>query len=72
MPKRHNPLKPKTVHRGTHVNAEGGVKALCYGVPRAIDLTRATWTNRDEAVTCPKCRRIIASAKADLSLQPQA
>lgn len=64
MPRRHNPLKPRTVHLGTHVNAAGGVKALCYGVPRSIDLTRATWTNRQEAVTCPKCLRIIASATA--------
>lgn len=64
MPRRHNPFKPKTVHFGTKVNQYGGVKALCFGVDRAIDLSRATWTNRREAVTCRKCNRIIASAEA--------
>jgi hypothetical protein len=63
VPRRHNPLKPKTIHRGTHVNEAGGVKALCFDVPRSIDLTRATWAMRDQDVTCPKCLRIIASAK---------
>ena len=45
----------KIIHRGHLINPRGGVSALCFSRPRAIDLRSASWTNRDEAVTCPKC-----------------
>lgn len=56
---------PKTYHRGDKINQHGGVSALCFAKPRAIDLRRALWTNRDEAVTCPKCRLILATKIAE-------
>ena len=37
----------------------GAVSALCFKKPRAIDLKIASWTIRDEAVTCKQCLRII-------------
>lgn len=46
-------------HRGSLINQRGGVSALCFSKPRAINLKQAMWTNRDEAVTCPKCLAII-------------
>lgn len=46
---------PKLIHRAKYVNPNGGVSALCFEKPRSIDLGRASWTNRDEAVTCKKC-----------------
>ncbi len=51
--------KPKVYHRA-HLVSERGVSALCFRRPRSIDLRRATWTNRDDAVTCKKCLAIIA------------
>ncbi len=45
----------KPIHRGALINQRGGVSALCFVRPRAINLKSATWTNRDEAVTCKKC-----------------
>ena len=53
----------KPYHMADKVNRKGGVSALCFEKPRAIDLTRALWTNRTEAVTCKKCLAIL-SAKA--------
>lgn len=51
--------KPKIYHRGSLVNDNGDVSALCFATPHAIDLKKAMWTNRDEGVTCPKCRAAI-------------
>ena len=42
-------------HRGDKIDQKGRVSALCFPVPRAIDMRRATWVMRDEAVTCPTC-----------------
>jgi hypothetical protein len=50
----------KTYHMAAKINALGDVSALCFKAPRAIDLKRASWTNRPEAVTCPKCKRLLA------------
>jgi hypothetical protein len=52
--------KAKPVHLATKINKDGGVSALCFDPPRAIDLTRATWTNRAAAVTCKWCKRKLA------------
>ena len=45
----------KTYHFGAKVNDLGQVSALCFKAPRPINLKRALWTNRREAVTCRKC-----------------
>lgn len=50
-------LRSKVVHMACKVTHSGAVSALCFSKPRAIDLSKATWTTRDEAVTCPKCKR---------------
>lgn len=49
------PPRKKPVHHAKHVNQNGDVSALCFEKPRPIDLSKATWTNRAEAVTCKKC-----------------
>jgi hypothetical protein len=45
----------KIYHKAKYINEKGGVSPLCAEKPRAINLKRATWTNRWEAVTCEKC-----------------
>lgn len=57
--------KPKIYHRGDKINNAGGVSALCFVKPKAIDLSKATWTNRDEAVTCKKCLAILQKGEAN-------
>lgn len=56
-------LFAKTYHRAALVAADGSMSALCFKVPHAIDLRRASWTIRDEAVTCPRCKAAM-KAKA--------
>lgn len=56
-------MDKRLIHRGDKIRADGAVSALCFSSPRAIDLGRATWTNRDDAVTCPKCRRLLVANK---------
>jgi hypothetical protein len=51
----------KTYHRASLINEKGKVSALCFSTARAIDLGKASWTNRDEAVTCRKCLALIAA-----------
>ena len=59
---RHDPYHDKKLYHFTaKINANGDVSALCYKVPRAINLKIALWTNRSEAVTCPKCKRALAA-----------
>lgn len=63
------PLPPTRVyHRAALIDGQGRVSALCSPKPRAINMKRATWTNRDEAVTCPKC---IAAIKAKRAAAPE-
>ncbi len=47
--------KAKVYHRADKIAPNGDVSALCYQRPRPIDLRKASWTIRDEGVTCPKC-----------------
>ncbi len=47
--------RPQVVHRATMLDNRGNASAACFARPRPIDLRRASWTIRDEAVTCPKC-----------------
>lgn len=53
----------KLYHKSKLVSRTGKVSPLCAKVPRALDLRKALWTIRDKAVTCPRCRRILAAAK---------
>lgn len=53
------PPRQRIYHRAKGARADGAVSALCFKVPRAINLRAAFWTLRDEAVTCPKCLEII-------------
>lgn len=45
----------KKVHKAHLMSKRGGVSPLCAETPRAIRLSRETWTLRDEDVTCEKC-----------------
>lgn len=56
---------PKIYHKFDKVSAFGAVSALCFPIPRSIDLKKELWTIRDEAVTCPKCLKILAFQKAN-------
>jgi len=64
------PLK-KVYHRAMFVDPDGNVSALCFRTPRAIDLKKALWTNRDEAVTCPSCKAAINDAKEADAIAPK-
>lgn len=55
---------PKPIHRAKFIRADGRVSPLCAAKPRAIDLRRSSWTNRDEAVTCPGCLKLIGERAA--------
>jgi hypothetical protein len=59
-----HPATPKPYHRA-HLMSERGVSALCFGRPRVIDLSKACWTIRDEAVTCKKCKRVMERERRD-------
>lgn len=63
----------KVCHKARHVSDRGNVSALCYSKPRAINLSRASWTLRDEAVTCRRCRALIkavANVNAQIGAKP--
>lgn len=57
-------LRPKIIHRADKIRNDGAVSALCFASPKPIDLGKSTWSNRDEAVTCPRCRRLIREKQA--------
>ena len=48
----------KKVHRAGLVDPSGNVSARCFRHPRAILLSQASWTIRDDLVTCKKCLEI--------------
>lgn len=52
-------LPSKPVHMADKIRPDGAVSAKCYPRPRKIDLSRATWTLRPEAVTCAKCKAVM-------------
>ncbi|HEV2674177.1 MAG TPA: hypothetical protein VGV37_06505 [Aliidongia sp.] len=58
---------PRIYHRAKGIREDGAVSALCFTSPRAINMKVATWTIRDEAVTCPRCLEIIGQSKRDPS-----
>ena len=53
----------KPIHRAKLISPEGDVSPLCATIPRKINLKVETWTNRDVAVTCKNCLRIIELKK---------
>lgn len=55
----------KPIHRAKHMTGDGRVSPLCATIPRAINLKIATWTLRDDAVTCPKCLKRLASSNIE-------
>lgn len=57
-------MNERPYHRAVGINNRGSVTALCFRSPRAINLKVATWTNRDEAVTCPKCLALLHEYRA--------
>ena len=54
----------KVIHRAGLVSRTGKVSARCFPTPRPINLKVASWTLRDDAVTCPKCQAWIKGRKA--------
>ena len=62
-------MSNKLVHRAAMLDEFGNASALCFAKPRAINLRIASWTIRDEAVTCEKCKRAMAS-RATAEVQP--
>lgn len=54
--------REKLYHYAAKINDKGQVSALCFKSPKAIDLSRALWTNRVKAVTCLKCKAALAKA----------
>ena len=60
----------KTYHMAKMVTLDGAVSPLCAKVPRAIDLSKASWTLRADAVTCPRCRAAL-KAKALVDALPE-
>jgi len=45
------------------ISPNGDVSPLCADVPRVLDLRKESWTLRNEAVTCQKCKAKLAQAK---------
>lgn len=56
--------KPKPVHMAGKMRDDGAVSAKCFNKPRPIDLSKASWTLRPEAVTCKRCIAIAERARA--------
>lgn len=53
----------KVYHFWNKIAEDGSVSALCYKRPRAINYARGqSWTNRPQAVTCSKCRKLLRQA----------
>jgi len=65
-------VKPrvKVVHMGKFISSEGDVSPLCAQSPRAINLKKAPWTNRAEAVTCRRCKNLIPDPDKPAKVEP--
>lgn len=58
-------------HRANKMASDGSVSALCFSIPHPIDLKKASWIIRDDAVTCSKCKaKIAAGYKDKYSVKP--
>lgn len=56
------PINRKKIHKAAKIAPGGLVSALCFKKPHPINMKLETWTLRREAVTCPKCKKILAAA----------
>lgn len=65
------PPRQRVYHFGAKVRCDGAMSALCYRRPRPINLRLALWTIREEAVTCPKCKAILAATPGQLAWEGQ-
>ena len=45
----------RVYHKAHLTDGKGGVSPLCAKRPRILHLGEELWTNRWEAITCPKC-----------------
>ncbi len=50
----------KTYHMAGKVSVAGGVSALCFRVPKPIDLKAALWTLSAKAAACRRCLKVLA------------
>lgn len=50
----------KIIHMAKAVKQFGGITAICFKRPRAISLSKASWTFRWEAVTCEECKKLLS------------
>lgn len=66
-------MAAKVMHKADRVSISGKVSALCFKKPRAINLKLASWTNRDEAVTCKACKERLSEPahSVDASRRPE-
>ncbi len=55
-------MSGKVYHMAALIDRNGNVSPLCAAKPKPINLKKATWTNRREAVTCPRCRKRLGEA----------
>ena len=54
----------KTIHYISKIRSDGASAALCFVSPRPINFKIANGSIRKEAVTCKKCKAIIATLGA--------
>ncbi len=54
--------RPRIRHLARFVDEWGNVSPWCAKKPRALDMKKAIWTNRLDAVTCKRCRDAKAAA----------
>lgn len=50
--------RKKIYHMAAKINDAGYVSALCFSTPRRIYLSKALWSIRWVAVTCPRCLKL--------------
>ena len=59
----------KTYHFADKIDEDGNVSALCFKAPKAIDLGRASWTIRAEAVTCRRCKAALKNSSPSRDIE---
>jgi hypothetical protein len=52
-------MREPVYHYAAKISPNGDVSALCFTTPKPINLRRASWTIRPNAVTCEKCKRLL-------------
>lgn len=49
----------KIYHLAAKMDQFGNASALCFEIPRRVNLKREIWTTQPKAVTCPKCKKLL-------------